>query len=146
MSAPGRSAAVAGDFLQALDRRDWSTIAELCAPGYVHHAPRVAAASLPDYIATAKAMFTAFPDMTATIEALIEAADWVTARYTAHGTHQAPFAGIPATGRPVSFTVLGLIHVQDGKLTEGWYEFDTGAITQQLAAPAGTRDTRETAR
>lgn len=136
MSAPADSADVADDFLHALDRRDWDRIKALCAPGYVHHAPRVAAADLRTYIETAQRMFTAFPDMTATIEELIEAGPRVTVRYIARGTHQAPFYGIPATGRPVSFPVLGLMHISGGKLTEGWFEFDTGAIIDQLTAPS----------
>ena len=54
------------------------------------------------------------------------------------GTHQAPFAGIPATGRTVSFSALGLMQIRNGQLTEGWFEFDTAAITAQLTAPAET--------
>jgi len=134
-STPAGSAAVAQDFLHALDRRDWNRVQALCAPGYVHHAPRVPAAGVDAYIATAQRMFTAFPDMTATIEELVEAGSRVMIRYVTRGTHQAPFYGLPATGRPVSFPVLGLLHVKDGKLTEGWFEFDTGAITGQLAPP-----------
>ena len=53
-------------------------------------------------------------------------------RYVTRGTHRSPFYGLPATGRPVSFPVLGLLHVRDGQLTEGWFEFDTGAIIEQL--------------
>ena len=135
MSAPASSAAVAGDFMQALGRRDWDRIGKLCAPGYVHHAPRVAAADVHAYIRTAQAMFTAFPDMTASVENLIEAGEWATVRYLTLGTHQAPFAGIPATGRTVSFSALGLMHIRNGQLTEGWFEFDTAAITAQLTAP-----------
>jgi steroid delta-isomerase-like uncharacterized protein len=120
--------------MHALGRRDWDRIEQLCAPGYLHHAPKVAAADVHAYIQTAQRMFTAFPDMTATVEELVGAGDWATVRYMTRGTHQAPFAGIPATGRTVSFSALGLMHIRDGKLTEGWFEFDTGAIVDQLTA------------
>jgi hypothetical protein len=33
-----------------------------------------------------------------------------------------------------AFPVLGLLHVSDGKLTEGWFGFDTGTIAGQLDA------------
>lgn len=134
MSEHTGSTAVAGDFMHALAKRDWDRIEKLCTPDYVHHAPRVAAADVHAYIQTAQRMFTAFPDMTATIEELVGTGEWATVRYVTRGTHRAPFAGIPATGRPVSFSALGLIHVRDGKLTEGWFEFDTGAIIEQLAS------------
>jgi steroid delta-isomerase-like uncharacterized protein len=134
VNGPADSTAVAGDFMQALGRRDWGRIEELCAPGYVHHAPRVAAADVHAYIETAQRMFTAFPDLTATIEELVGSGEWATVRYVTHGTHRAPFAGIPATGRAVSFSALGLVHVRDGKLCEGWFEFDTGAIVDQLTS------------
>lgn len=81
------------------------------------------------YIETAQRMFSAFPDMTATIEELVGADDWATVRYVTRGTHRAPFAG-----RTVPFSALGLVHVRDGKLTEGWFEFDTGAIADQLTS------------
>jgi steroid delta-isomerase-like uncharacterized protein len=134
VTGPAGSTAVAGDFMQALGRRDWDRIEQLCAPGYVHHAPWVAAADVHAYIQTARRMFTAFPDMTATIEELVGADEWATVRYVTRGTHRAPFAGIPATGRTVSFSVLGLMHVRDGRLTEGWFEFDSGAIADQLTS------------
>lgn len=131
-AASTASTAIAADFLHALGRRDWTRIEALCAPGYVHHAPRVPAADVHAYIETAQRMFAAFPDMAADIEELVDAGSRVMVRYVTHGTHQAPFYGLPATGRPVSFPVLGLLHVEDGKLTEGWFEFDTGTIVEQL--------------
>jgi hypothetical protein len=62
-------------------------------PGYVRHAPK-AAADVHGYIQTVQRMFTAFLDMTATVEEVVGA----TVRYVTSGTHQAPFANIPATG------------------------------------------------
>jgi predicted ester cyclase len=109
-SVPGGSAAVADAFLAALGRRDWDRVEALCAPGYVHHAPGVAAAGARTYIEAAKRMFTAFPDMTATIQELVEGGPRVMVRYVTRGTHQAPF-----TGRVVSFAVRGLLHVRECK-------------------------------
>lgn len=128
---------LARSLLEALGDRDWSRIEQLCAPDYTHHAPRVPAADVQGYIATAQNLFTAFPNMTATVLHLIPARDWVTVHYRAEGTHRAPFAGVPATGQRVAFDVLGLLHIRDEHLAEGWFEFDTGELVAQLTPGSG---------
>jgi steroid delta-isomerase-like uncharacterized protein len=49
------------------------------------------------------ALFTAFPDFHRALEDIVAEGDKVVARYTARGTHQGEFMGIPATGKRVTF-------------------------------------------
>lgn len=54
-----------------------------------------------------RGMRFAFPDMKWTVEEQIETTDKVVTRFTWTGTHQAPFLGVPTTGRHVS--VWGIV-------------------------------------
>lgn len=54
-----------------------------------------------------RGMLTAFPDMRWVVDEQVESGDKVVSRFTWTGTHQAPFLGVPATGRSV--TVWGVV-------------------------------------
>jgi steroid delta-isomerase-like uncharacterized protein len=66
------------------------------------------------------------------LEDVIAEGDRVAVRWTNHGVHQGPFAGVPATGR--AFVIAGIdIHVvRDGKLAEHWDVVDQLSLLQQL--------------
>jgi steroid delta-isomerase-like uncharacterized protein len=58
----------------------------------------------------------------------------VATRFTVTGTHQAEFAGVPATGKPIKITAINIHRVADGKLQEGWLNADVLGMLQQLGA------------
>jgi len=124
--------ALAASFIDALNRKDWAAVQRLCSADYIHHAPRVPAANLSAYLETAGRMFQAFPDMTATVEQLIAENEYVAFRYTARGTHEGNFYGIAPTGRAVALRTLGMLRIVGGRIEEGWLEFDSGEIYEQL--------------
>ena len=75
---------------------------------------------------------TAFPDIHFTVDDQVAEADTVTTRWTATGTHQAEFAGIPATVKPIRITAINIHRVTDGKIQEGWLNWDALGMMQQL--------------
>jgi|SRR4051794_38349765 len=77
---------------------------------------------------------TAFPDGRMEIDDLIVEGDTVAIRNTWYGTHQAEFYGVPASGKSVAVTSVGIDRVQDGKVTEGWGELDMVGMMQQMGA------------
>jgi steroid delta-isomerase-like uncharacterized protein len=77
---------------------------------------------------------TAFPDGRMTIDALIVEGDTVAIRNTWRGTHRAEFYGVPASGKSVAVTSVGIDRVQDGKVVEGWGELDMVGMMQQMGA------------
>ena len=81
----------------------------------------------------------AFPDFKATIDDVIAEDDKVVIRQTWSGSHKGEFMGIPATGRRVSFGVIDIIRIADGKFVEHWGQMDSMSLMQQLGvipAPA----------
>ena len=82
-----------------------------------------------------QAYTTAFPDFQIVIDDLIAEGDEVAARWTFTGTHDGPFAGIPASGKPVNApNGIGIFRLADGKVTAGHFAWNTYLILQQIGA------------
>lgn len=79
----------------------------------------------------------AFPDIRIAIHATIEQGDNVVARWTASMTHTGEFLGIAASGRKVVVTGTTIVRIVDGKIVEGWDNWDQlGLLVQIGALPA----------
>ncbi|MCB0180517.1 MAG: ester cyclase [Anaerolineae bacterium] len=79
-----------------------------------------------------KQLFTAFPDLHVTIQQQVAEGDKVVTHKTFHGTHQGEFMGIAPTGRPIEFTVIDILRLDQGKIVEHWAVQDRLALMQQL--------------
>ena len=77
---------------------------------------------------------SAFPDFQATIDDIVAEGDKVVIRQTFSGTHKGEFMGIPPTGKSVSYGVIDIIRLADGKFVEHWGQMDTMGMMQQLGA------------
>ncbi len=77
----------------------------------------------------------AIPDLTYTVEDQIAEGDKVVTRYTASGTHQGEFFGVPGTGRRVEFTGIQIDRFDEsGKMVEEWPEYDLLGAMRQMGA------------
>lgn len=74
----------------------------------------------------------AFPDLHASVEALIAEGDKVVAYKTLSGTHSEEWLGIPATAKQVKFRIISIYKIKDGKLSEFWGLQDEVTLRQQL--------------
>ncbi|MCP5098373.1 MAG: ester cyclase [Chloroflexi bacterium] len=79
-------------------------------------------------------MFSAFPDFTATIQDQVAEGDKVVTRKTFTGTHQGDYMGMPPTGKEISFEVIEVVRLVDGKITDHWAVGDMLKMMQQLGA------------
>ncbi|HLE77774.1 MAG TPA: ester cyclase [bacterium] len=75
---------------------------------------------------------SAFPDMRFTIEDLIAEGDKVVVWSTFTGTHQGPLGELPPTGKSVAVKDVDMYRVRDGKVVEGWTNFDQWGLMKQL--------------
>jgi steroid delta-isomerase-like uncharacterized protein len=82
----------------------------------------------------ARAYHEAFPDMEIRIEEQIAEGDKVVTRWSASGTHQGDFMGIPATGRQGGATGITIDRIQNGKVVETVTNWDILGLLQQLGA------------
>jgi len=61
-----------------------------------------------------------FPDIKVEIFDQVAEGDKVTTRKALHATHTGEFMGIPPTNKQVTFLVIDIIRLQDGKYAEHW--------------------------
>ena len=107
-------------------------IDELVAPNGVFRDPTTTVqgpAGLRQYVTMYR---TAFPDTHFTIEDVIAEGDTVVTRWTARGTHKGELQDIPPTGKQVAMTGIVINRLFNGKLEEGWSNFDALGMLQQL--------------
>ena len=58
--------------------------------------------------------------------------DWVTVYGHWSGKHTGVYEGIPATGRDVSFTLMDMFHIVNGKVLEEFFEMNPESIRSQI--------------
>ncbi len=99
---------------------------------YIQHNPDAAQGSA-GFVEFFKMMFKAMPDFRYTINRLLAEGDNVWAWCTTTATHNGgQFLDIPPSGRKLSFDVVDLFRVQDGKIAEHWDVADTLTMFSQL--------------
>ena len=95
--------------------------------------PAPGLAALGDWLALAVSIF---PDFHAIVEDEIAEGDRVVQRMTCYGTHRGECSGVPPTGLPVAFQIIGISRAgEDGKIAEHWTSADLPAVLRQLAGP-----------
>lgn len=79
-----------------------------------------------------KAFHDAFPDLTYTIDDTVREGDRVVTRWTARGTHEGEFAGVPPTGKKATMVGITVFKLRDGKIAGLWNVWDTAGLIGQL--------------
>jgi steroid delta-isomerase-like uncharacterized protein len=74
----------------------------------------------------------ALPDVQIRIEELIAEGDMVAVRWTAAGTHRGNSLGFAATQKRAEFGGMGIVRVRNGRIVEGWNNFDQLGMFRQL--------------
>ena len=120
-------------FWEVVNQQNWAMLDEIIVEDYIE---RGSGRSLgreglkvefAGYAAT-------FSDLHFTIEDMVAEGDQVITRWTARGTHTGPLLNIPPTGKPVTITGISIDRVKNGRVVEGWTEFDALGMLQQLGA------------
>jgi len=126
-------------FEQVWNNGDESAIDRLMAPGAGIHGLVDDAGNERPGPAGFKPFFRkfrdAFPDLQITVEDSVVEGDKIVARCTVRGTHRGHTLGFAATQKPVLFSGITIARVHNGKLVEGWNNFDFAAMHTQLQAP-----------
>jgi predicted ester cyclase len=74
----------------------------------------------------------AFPDLNIRVETVIAEGDKVAYMAWLKGTHLGVFAGVPATGRPIEYQVIGLDRLENGRIVEHHANGDFLNVLDQL--------------
>jgi len=125
-------------FHELLNGEKYALFAELYDPAFVKHIDGHQE-TLGEEIEDAKSMRTAFSDLVFTIDAMVAEGDTVAIRYTARGTHDGPFADIPATGRKVTAFGVTLYRFAGSRIVEEWTTYNMLDILGKLGVSVGPR-------
>jgi steroid delta-isomerase-like uncharacterized protein len=129
-------------FEEVWNQKNLKVVDELMAADYVHHDPSspTVVSGIDGYKQFVIQYLNAFPDLHFTIEDHVTENETTASRWTASGTHNGDLPGIPRTGRPISFTGMTIGRIRDGKFVEGWSNWDSLRLMQQLGVvPAETK-------
>ena len=118
---------------EVFNKGNLKVVDEFCAPNVVDH-------SIPPGFPAGRAGIkqlvtmhrTAFPDLRVTIEDMLSEGDSVVARWSSTGTHRGELMGIPATGKVVAVTGIGIDRISGDKMVEHWESFDELSMMRQL--------------
>ena len=118
---------------EAQSKGNIDVVDELLADDFVDHSPFP---GMPPTREGVKALFgylrSAFPDLQVTISEQIAESDKVVTRKTFLGTHGGEFMGVAATGRSISFEVIDILTLTEGRIAEHRVVFDSANIQRQL--------------
>ena len=125
-------------FDEVWNNRRRELIYEMADPNVVTYglAEGEKAMGIPQFLPFYDRFIATFPDIHITVEDIIAEGDKTAVRLTAQGTHTGDAMGIAPTNKPVKFTALILIRWKNGKIVEGWNEFDAWGMMQQISGPA----------
>ncbi len=117
-------------------QRDVEAVDRLHAPDFVDRSPGNRGPTLEDYKRGLRDFFIAFPDFHTVIEDLVVDADngSVAIRWTARGTHAAPYLGAAPSGKRIHFAGIEIIRIEKGRIVERWGEWDGMSILRQLGS------------
>ena len=111
----------------AMEAGDTDAVYEFWAPDFQSHVTsRVAPGKVGEDVRGEEQKWweqvrAAFPDMTFTVDLLVESEDIVVSNWTVTGTHTgAPFYDVPPSGRPVTINGTGILRLRDGLIVEHW--------------------------
>ncbi len=107
-----------------LNQRDLALLDALCASDIVLHNASTDMQGLAAYKQFLSTFLTASPDLHFTVEDQVAEGDKLVTRYTARGTQQGPFMGIPPTGKRVTVSGIAITRCAGGKAAEEWANAD----------------------
>jgi steroid delta-isomerase-like uncharacterized protein len=128
--------AVIRRFMEAGNRQDLEAIAESFDPhGIIRPLTRFGLDPTPEsYKNFLASYFQSLPDVHFMIEEMVTDGDKVWVRLNIHGTHLGPLRGVPATGKQVNYTQVGMFRVANDKIVDMDVVNDDMSLLQQLGA------------
>ena len=138
----------AAQMINAINDRDYDLLDEIMAPDLVRHCqatPNLNIHSLNEFKEFLKEDLKTFPDSHITTEMLIAEGDLVAGYHTYSGTQKGAMGPFPPTNKKADIKYLGILRIEDGKITELWVEWDNMAFLTQLGhfpPPEKTGDRR----
>jgi steroid delta-isomerase-like uncharacterized protein len=134
-------------FEELWNKGNLSVADQLFSPNYAHHDPSTLDFGRGPESERKRATLyrTAFPDLQLTIEDLLAEGETVMARWSCRGTHKGDLSGIAPTGKQFNISGVTIARLANGKMAEGWVNWDAQGLMQQLGVVPGLAKTKAVA-
>ena len=121
-------------FTELWNNGNLSVADEIFTPNYAHYDPSTPDFGRgPDSEKKRAALYrAAFPDLHLTVEDVIAEGETVMTRWSCRGTHKGDLNGIAPTGKQITISGMTVARVSNGKITEGFVNWDALGLMQQL--------------
>jgi steroid delta-isomerase-like uncharacterized protein len=131
---PEGSKAILRRLVELLNEGELDAVDQIFAPDYVRHDPSdlLHEVGVEEYKAAFARLRRAFPDAHWTIEDLLEDGDKVVARVSFRGTHEGSLFNIPPSGAVVTYPIMGIYRIENGRIAEDWHIFHALGLWQKL--------------
>jgi steroid delta-isomerase-like uncharacterized protein len=118
---------------EAVSSGNLAALDQVFARNVVDHDPAPNQGPGPDgYKRLFSGLRAAFPDLTVTVDHLVQTETDIAMAYTIHGTHGGEFAGIAPTGRSITARGMQIARFENGKVVERWGSSDELGILLKL--------------
>lgn len=122
-------------FEEVWNKKDASAIVALSTPDMKSFGADGVIRNRESFAEFHRLMLAAVPDLHVTIDQSVEGGDMVAVHWSVTGTHTGTMAGLPpGTGRRIELTGLTMVHVADGRIVEGWDDYNAASLMRQLGA------------
>ena len=120
---------IARRYVDVWNQHDPAALDTVFAATAVRHDP---ATGIESIRAIMQSLLTAFPDLLLTIDQELADEDCAILRWTATGTHNGDFQGIPPTGKPINVKGTSVYQCADGKMIAEHSIWDALGMLKQL--------------
>ncbi|MFR9730711.1 ester cyclase [Saccharopolyspora sp. MS10] len=114
------------------DRGEVDALDDLLAPGYRRHSTGARPQGREEFQRSILATREAFPDLSTSIDEVVEAGDRMAIRWHSTGTHTGTFLDVPATGRRVEVTGVVFAHFDGERVVDEWVTWDPRQLLTAL--------------
>jgi len=87
-----------------------------------------------EFLVFMKRLRGAFPNLNITVEDVFGSGDKVAVRWTMRGRHEGAQLGVAASGKDVEVRGITILTIRDGRLVEGWDNWDQLKLMQTIGA------------
>ncbi|MEM4703565.1 MAG: ester cyclase [Candidatus Bathyarchaeia archaeon] len=129
-----KNKAVVRKMFEAINKQNLASLDELMTPDFVLHMHARQTRGWEVNKQVVEDEIKAFPDLHVAIEDIIAEGDKVCVRLKETATHTGEYRGLAPTGNKLSYTVVAIWRIVEGKIAEGWITYDQMDFLKQLGA------------
>ncbi len=124
--------AIVRKMIEAINKQNLASLDELMAPDFLLHMHAQQAQGWEVNKKVIENEIKAFPDLHVAIEDIIAEGGKVCVRLQETATHTGEYRGLAPTGNKLSYTVVAIWRIVEGKIVEGWITYDQMDFLKQL--------------